>query len=146
MLLHVYIIIQTIQQKELIHLLIRLTVCLLFYYILLLSKKQRGNKMKNSTIYKKLKVINNTLFFGKTIVYKFNENNIMDTYAIEKSIYDLKKYIDSAMKKYITEAYAYEVVNNNDIITLTLYCKEDNYKYNRNIDFIAIIKNKIIYL
>ena len=102
--------------------------------------------MKNSTIYKKLKVINNTLFFDKTIIYRFNENNIMDTYDIEKSIYDLKKYTDSAIKKYITEAYAYEVVNNNDIITLTLYCKEDDYKYNRNIDFIAIIKNKIIYL
>ena len=43
--------------------------------------------MKNSTIYKKLKVINNTLFFDKTIIYRFNENNIMDTYDIEKSIY-----------------------------------------------------------
>lgn len=102
--------------------------------------------MKDQTIYKGLKIKENKLMFKDVIIFEFKDHNINDQYKINKSIYDLKRYLFNNMKLYLSGAYAYEVTKDNALITLNLYCNIDNEKFKRKIEFISFFDNEIIYL
>lgn len=102
--------------------------------------------MKNTSIYKYLKVKNNTLEFKGTELYKFDESNAVDEYTIQESVSKLKRFIDNAMKNYIKHCEDYTVTSNNGHIVLDLKCDDDGYKYNRTIEFVTFFKNQIMFL
>lgn len=102
--------------------------------------------MKDQEIYKGLRIQDNKLMFKKEVIFEFKDNNINDQYKINKSIYDIKRYLLNHMKLYLSGAYAYQVTRDNALITLDLYCNIDNEKFKRKIEFISFFDNEIIYL
>jgi len=103
--------------------------------------------MRNETIYKGLKFKNNNLIFNNSVLFSFENNNIVDEYEIGSAIFNLKKYINNSIKKYISESIVYNITKNEGLITLELRCKEsDGWEYKESISFVSFMKNSIIYL
>ncbi|SMP87566.1 hypothetical protein SAMN06313540_11218 [Epsilonproteobacteria bacterium SCGC AD-308-E02] len=103
--------------------------------------------MKNTSIYKYLKIKNNTLEFKGTELYKFIEDDILDEYQITETINKLKRFIDNAMKTYIKYCEDYTITNNgHGHIVIDMECNQDGDKYNKTIEFVTFFKNQINYL
>jgi hypothetical protein len=99
----------------------------------------------NTTIYKKLKVKDNKLMFNKLVIYEFQNNSILDEYTIKDTIFKMKKFL-SYEKKYISQCIDAKIETNNNLVSLKLKCKDEDYIYNQKIDFISFLKNQIVIL
>ena len=103
--------------------------------------------MKNQTIYKDLKIKNKQLVFSGLVIHKFNDATVLDEHMISSTIFNLKRYLDNAMKTYLRQAYKWELVIDGYIAYLRLYCKEDDgFEYKKQIGFMSINKNQITYI
>ena len=90
---------------------------------------------------------NNTLEIFNHKLYEFDISTILDEYTINKTLSDLKRFLDNSMKKYIKECYASEFTNKDNMINITLYCKDDSgWKYSKIISIAIFNKNQLLYI